>query len=90
MFRMYASNYHSYTHLILALGIVRRPTVWGFITSQYPICIHDIGLPNIKPLHSRVNREGPWSRFMLADHLVKNGFEFHTFDRFPPPVATIY
>ena len=24
---MYASKYHSYTHLILALGIVRKPTV---------------------------------------------------------------
>ena len=40
---MYASNSHSYTHLILALGIVRKPTVWGFITSKYP-GIHDIGL----------------------------------------------
>ena len=28
MFRMYASNSHSYTNLILALGIVREPTVW--------------------------------------------------------------
>ena len=28
-------NSHSYTHLILALGIVREPTVWGFITSKY-------------------------------------------------------
>ena len=46
MFRMYASISHSYTHLILALGIVREPTVWGFITSKYP-GIHDIGLPNI-------------------------------------------
>ena len=27
MFRMYASNAHSYTHLILALGIVREPTL---------------------------------------------------------------
>ena len=44
MFRMYASNSHSYTHLILALGIVREPTVCGFITSKYP-GIHDIGLP---------------------------------------------
>ena len=32
MFRRYASNSHSYTHLILALGIVREPTLWGFIT----------------------------------------------------------
>ncbi len=45
MFRMYASNSHSYTHLILALGIVREPTVWVFITSKYP-GTHDIGLPS--------------------------------------------
>ena len=44
MFRMYASNSHSYTHLILALGIVRKPTVWLFITSKYT-GTHDIGLP---------------------------------------------
>ena len=42
MFRMYASNYHSYTHLIRALGIVREPTVCWFVTSEYP-GIHDIG-----------------------------------------------
>ena len=42
---MYASNYHTYTHLILALGIVRKPTIWGFITLHYP-GIHDIGLLN--------------------------------------------
>ena len=29
------SYYHSYTHLILALGIVREPTVWGFMNSNY-------------------------------------------------------
>ena len=40
---MYASNSHSYTHLILVLGIVREPTVWGFITSHYP-GMHDFGL----------------------------------------------
>ena len=45
MFRMCASNSHSYTHLILALGIVRKPTVWVFITSKYP-GTHDIGLAN--------------------------------------------
>ena len=28
---MYASNSNSYTHLILALGIVREPTVWGLL-----------------------------------------------------------
>ena len=42
---MYASNSHSYTHLILALGIVREPTVWVFISSKYP-GIHDLGLAN--------------------------------------------
>ena len=44
MFSVYASNSHSYTHSKVALGIVstREPTVWGFITSQYP-GIHDIG-----------------------------------------------
>ena len=44
MIRMYASHSHTYTHLILALGIVREPTVWGFMTSKYP-GTHDIGLP---------------------------------------------
>ena len=48
MFRMCASNSHSYTHLILAVGIVRKPTVWVFITSKYP-GTHDIGLPNGRP-----------------------------------------
>ena len=43
MFRMCARNSHSYTHLILALGIVREPTVWVFITPKYP-GTHDIGL----------------------------------------------
>ena len=42
---MYARNSHTYTRLILALGIVREPTIWGFITSQYPN-IHDIGRAN--------------------------------------------
>ena len=51
MFRMYASNYHSYTHLILALGIVSKPKVWVFITSEYP-GIHDIALPNDRSDHA--------------------------------------
>ena len=42
---MYASNSHSNTRLKLALGIVREPTVWVFITSKYP-GTYDIGLPN--------------------------------------------
>ena len=53
MFRMYAINSHSYTHLILALGIVREPTVWGFIISKYP-GIHDIGLPSIRTRATQV------------------------------------
>ena len=43
MLRMCASNSHSYTHLIQALGIVRKPTVWLFITPKCP-GTHDIGL----------------------------------------------
>ena len=43
---MYASHSHSYTHLILALGIVRKPTVWGLLLQIYP-GIHDTGLPII-------------------------------------------
>ena len=37
-YNMYANNSHIkfYIHLILALGIVTEPTIWGFITSQYP------------------------------------------------------
>ena len=52
MFRMYASNPHSYTHLIIALGIVRKLTMWGFITSQYP-GIHAIGLPSVTQASAR-------------------------------------
>ena len=48
---MYASNSHSYTHLILALGIVRERTVWVFITSKYP-GIRDIGLPTHRVIRS--------------------------------------
>ena len=44
---MYARNYHSYTHLILAMGIVRKPTVWVFITSIHP-GTHDISLPTCR------------------------------------------
>ena len=51
---MYARNYHSYTHFILALGIVRKSSVWVFITSKYP-GIHDIGLP-IYMHHSQADR----------------------------------
>ena len=39
---MYASNSHSCTHLVLALGIVREPTVWGSLLHQASE-IHAIG-----------------------------------------------
>ena len=56
MFRMCASNSHSYTHLILALGIVREPTVWNYITSEYP-GTHDIGLPNKTLQHEKAPQD---------------------------------
>ena len=61
MFRIYASNSHSYTHLIPALGIVREPTVWVFITSNYP-GIHDIGLGGYCTAGPLASHEGsnPW------------------------------
>ena len=62
---MYASNSHSYTHLLLALGIVIKPTVWvlNFITSEYP-GIHDIGLP--------LNMMGHGSHAMMQCRLVRS------------------
>ena len=44
---MYASNPHSYTLVVLGLGIVSESTLWGFVTSQYS-GIHDIGWANEK------------------------------------------
>ena len=61
MIRMCASNSHSYTHLIKALGIVREHTVWEFITSQYP-GIHDIGLATIC-----VQTDHVWGSIMRGD-----------------------
>ena len=46
MFRVCARNYHSYTHLTLGLGILRKLTVWGFMTSKYS-CTHDTGLATL-------------------------------------------
>ena len=73
MLRMCASNYHSYTHLIQALGIVREPTVWGFITSKYP-GTHDIGLPtggmHLAEIHGRITAH---RGFVHAESLVLNG-----------------
>ena len=47
MFRMHANNSHSqwhrYTHLILALGIDRKPIVWGFIASPSHYNRHRLG-----------------------------------------------
>ena len=63
---MYASNSHSYTHLILALGIVSEPTVWVFITSKYR-GIHDIGLANNSLCGTFVLRES-------SDEIRPRGF----------------
>ena len=41
-FRVCAYYYHIYIHLILALGIVREPVLWGFMASKHS-CTHDIG-----------------------------------------------
>ena len=46
MIRICARNNHRYTHLILALGIIREPTVWGFMISKYS-CTHDIGWASV-------------------------------------------
>ena len=36
MIRMCTHNYHSYSYLTLALGIVREPTVWGLLLQNTP------------------------------------------------------
>ena len=61
MFRVCARDYHSYTHLLLALGIVSEPTVWKFITSKYP-GIHVIGLPTVTHATNKIVAE--LSRFI--------------------------
>ena len=53
---MYARHSHGYTHLILALGIVRKPTIWGFITLQYP-GIHGIDLPSLSRVETLPDAE---------------------------------
>ena len=73
MFRMYARNSHSHTHLILALGIVREPTVWIFMTSKYP-GIYDIGPPTIGS-PSKMSRV---QRFDEAIKIILLGFQNDT------------
>jgi hypothetical protein len=41
MFRVCARNYHRCTHLILALGIVREPVVWGFYVVSQAAVVRD-------------------------------------------------
>ena len=65
MFRMCASNSHSYTHLILAVGIVRKPRVWVFITSKYP-GTHDIGLP--RHSHAYETSKVAWNSQSTRNH----------------------
>ena len=51
MFKVYARNYHRYyTYFILALGIVREPTVWGFMESKYSCTRDIIGLARSGPV----------------------------------------
>ena len=62
---MCARNSHSYTHLIIVVGIVREPIVWVFITSKYP-GIHEIGLPNLIEGPLRVRAELLWTQYCYA------------------------
>ena len=64
MFRVCARDYHIYTHLILALGIVTEPTLWGFITSQYHD-MHDIGLPTV--WRAVLTAQFVWAQQLMAD-----------------------
>ena len=70
MFIMFVSNYHSYTHLILALGIVRKPIVWVFINLEYP-GIHDIGLPSL------ANNRTPYSTKSDKTAFCERIYELH-------------
>ena len=72
MLRMCASISHSYTHLIQALGIVRKPTVWVFITSKYP-GTHDIGPPDSIILHKHHFPRACRSEHMLAQRTRSRG-----------------
>ena len=69
---MYAINSHSDSHLIPALGIVMKPTVWVFITSQYP-GIHAIGRA-IKPRGGRgSSHDAHFATRLVALQLRKRG-----------------
>ena len=71
MFIMYANNSHTYTHLIIALGIVRNPTIWGLITPKYS-CTHDIaGLV----LTLMGDRAGRWREASRRTHTTHGGPE---------------
>ena len=84
---MYASNSHSYTHLILALGIVIEPTLWGFITSQYH-GIHYIGLPTNGPSQPPL-RNSDMTRFVIFTRVsVQRNFSFQGFR--PPPSILVF
>ena len=50
MFRMYANSSHSYTHLILALGIVKKAYSMGFYYFTKPLAYMTLALgANIMP-----------------------------------------
>ena len=50
----FKDNSHSYTPLPLALGIVIKPMLWLFASSQYPIPPRYPGLHDPDPLYSVV------------------------------------
>ena len=85
MLRMCASNSHSYTHLILALGIIREPTIWGFITSKYP-GTHDIG----RAITMIDSRPAGIARWLRAAHVGVNTRHGHSWTRdrgLQPPIG---
>ena len=78
---MYASNSHSYTHLILALGIVRKPTVWVLLLHQ-AIGIHDIGLPTTRFLLCLYRCPRAWLQIIISH-------KFGALDEFGWPIGEL-
>ena len=86
MFKVCARNYHRYTRLILALGIVREPTVWRFMTSKY-FCTHDIGRATIAPTNLTQSLLG--AKSFGGNHSTTSIWRFHQnklYDRIYSPL----
>ena len=60
MFMICARKRHRVTHLILATGIVREPTVWGFITLHYSALTSHMTLSGLVPSHQHRARRSLW------------------------------